>query len=346
LPFPIQNLAFLPDGRTLVTGSDKRLLGFGRLFSLFISDRSLTRGIEDHVRFWDLVSGTPSPKQVKEKTVVPHPRVAVSSDGGFVASGAGDGTVWVWDQATRQQRHILFVGRDSKKSHIHAQSIIQLGWFGGRLSKERGMDGISALAFAPDGRTLAAANNQNVIKLFEPATGRERATLEGDRLEVACLAFSPDSSLLATNFRNQVQLYNVGTARLFQTLPGHKDDVRAVAFSPEGTILATGAKDFRVKVWDLKTGLEKATLGGHTDTVTSLAFAPDGKTLASASLDGTIRLWNLALFQDVLVLEGHTGNINSIAFSKDGSLLASGGDTPQGAGEVLIWRAPLATKEN
>jgi WD40 repeat protein len=61
---------------------------------------------------------------------------------------------------------------------------------------------VFALAFTKDGRTLASAGGvearPGAAKLWDVATGKERANLAGHRLGVRDLAFSPDAKLLAT----------------------------------------------------------------------------------------------------------------------------------------------------
>ncbi len=105
---------------------------------------------------------------------------------------------------------------------------------------------------------------------------------------------------------------------------GHTNFVYSVAFSPKGELLATGSFDNTIKLWDFKTGKEKATLKGHTNAVYCVAFSPNGEQLASASQDKTIRIWNVKDGTLIKELKGHTDIVQSVAYSPDGTLLASG----------------------
>ena len=71
----------------------------------------------------------------------------------------------------------------------------------------------------------------------------------------------------------------------------HKGSVLSVAFSPDGQSLASASRDNTIKLWDVRTGKERASLKGHSVMVWSVAFSPDGKTLAWGDHDTTVRLW-------------------------------------------------------
>lgn len=106
--------------------------------------------------------------------------------------------------------------------------------------------------------------------------------------------------------------------------------------------LATGGLDWRIHLWDVRSGQQTAALLGHTNTVAGLAFSTDGRTLASGGWDGAVKLWNVESARDVMTLEGHSGPVRCLAFSSDGRCLATAGSTPAGGGEVFLWRTAHA----
>ncbi len=209
---------------------------------------------------------------------------------------------------------------------------------------------ISSLAFSPDGKLLAvgigAITEPGQVKVWDMATSREQATLEGYSSGITALGFSPDGKVLAaasvewparkegiaalvSHPRVIVKLYDATTQREQRTLSWQGGIVSCVAFAPTGEALATGGqiwsgtgKDVgQLKVWMTRTGQERASVRTGEGMVTSLAFAPDDRTLAVGSSSS----WKLINTDNWLDRFSFTEPTWALAFSPDSQMLAIAG---------------------
>ena len=155
--------------------------------------------------------------------------------------------------------------------------------------EERDRESIS-ISFSPDGTTLASARRDGTVKLWDVATGKSIATIEGHESVVLSVSFSSDGATLASGSSDgTVKLWDTETWQRTTTFSGHEGDFSAMAFSPDGTTLATGSWN-GVELWDMDT--LNAVRMSHS-LVYRVAFSPDGTTLATGS-GGRIDLWNLS----------------------------------------------------
>jgi eukaryotic-like serine/threonine-protein kinase len=151
---------------------------------------------------------------------------------------------------------------------------------------------IYALAFSPDGTTLATAGADRDVRIWDVATGEPRVTLHGHSAAVFGLAFSPDGKLLASASADRtIRCWDLDTDRQCHVLEGHTNWVMGVAFSPDGARLASAGADQTVRIWDPAGGRVVLTLRGPQDRVHGVAFSPDGSRLAGAAADGVVRVW-------------------------------------------------------
>ena len=142
------------------------------------------------------------------------------------------------------------------------------------------------------------------MRIWDPATGQQRATLTGHAGAVDAVAIAPDGTWLASaSCDGTVRIWDPATGQQRATLTGHTGAVTAVAIAPDGTWLATGSDDGTVRIWDPATGQQRATLTGHTGRWTAVAIAPDGTWLATGSDDGTVRIWDPATGQQRATLD-------------------------------------------
>jgi len=132
---------------------------------------------------------------------------------------------------------------------------------------------------------------------------------------------------------------------LIRTLSGHTSYVRTCAVSPDGSFVVSASVDKTLKIWDAKTGRERATLEGHTREVFVCAVSPDGSFVVSASNDKTLKIWDAKTGQERATLRGHTDRVSACAVSPDGSFVVSASndqtlklwDTKTGQERANIW---------
>jgi WD40 repeat protein len=192
------------------------------------------------------------------------PVMAFSPDGRTIATGAfeNDRSVRIWDVATgfKAVRAISSVGA-----------------------------GVSAVAFSPDGKRLAAAIRHQMLLVIDASSGRVERTISlgSGAVETHATVFSPDGKLLATAGESgTVKLWDPESGDLRAALKGHTTSVFAIAFSPDGGTIASGGADQTVKLWDVATGQERVTLRRHRDRVSAVAFSPDGNSLLTLDRSG------------------------------------------------------------
>jgi WD40 repeat protein len=143
----------------------------------------------------------------------------------------------------------------------------------------------------------ACGPGHGLVRLFDAASGLERATLEHEG-RVNSVSFSPDGKLLASGGGRTAKLWELDTGKVRTVIQaGDALYVDCVSFSPDGRTLAigVGSGDSRgeVKLWDMSQGHVRAVLKGEMGDVRSLAFAPDGKALVAGSGEAVV-LWDLS----------------------------------------------------
>jgi len=171
----------------------------------------------------------------------------------------------------------------------------------GKLARRMGeLTGqVRALAFSPDGRTLAVAlgvpGRAGAVALVDFETGAA-ATLVETKDEMLAAAISPDGKLLAAGGTDAVvRVWSLADRQLVATLKEHSDWISGLSFSPDSKLLATGSADKTVRLWDTATWKQTLQLPQTlTEAVTGVAFAPEGDMLAftvNGSEERAIRLW-------------------------------------------------------
>ncbi len=204
------------------------------------------------------------------------------------------------------------------------------------------LDGqVMAVAFSPDGRTLAAASAQSGVRLWDTATRRETARLPGGASHVA---FHPDGRRLATaNMDKHVRLWDGKKGQELRILKGHSHPVRALAFSPDGKLLISTSKgrfegkpEDEVVLWDVDGGRLLKKITDHPGLIDSVAYSPDGRFLALASDSRMVQVRDAATGRPLRNLDCQD-NVNRVTFSADGWLAVACGNNYRIPADVKIF---------
>ena len=235
------------------------------------------------VKLWDVTAQETI--ATLEKHNYPVLDVSFSPNGSLIASGSSpalsrggqmqlsfagrsDGTVKLWDVATREE-----IGA------LPAPSVVSVSFS------------------PPDGTLLVsggATRLSGAVKLWEVATREDVTSFSAHPRGITSVSFSPpDGALFATaSFDGTAKLWDVVNFEEIASFVG-RSTIRSISFSPDGALLATGELDGTVNLWDVVTQEKIASFEGSS-SIWSVSFSPVSPLLASGSTDGTVEFWDVA----------------------------------------------------
>jgi WD40 repeat protein/tRNA A-37 threonylcarbamoyl transferase component Bud32 len=232
--------AVLPDGRVQVLetrdGSERFTITATEEIAMavtFSPDSSILltgAGYTDSaIRLWDARSGTARGSLEGHRSWVSD--LLFSPDGKVLISSSGDQTIRMWDWATFKPAGVLC-------GHL---------------------DEVDGLALAPNGRTLASRCKDGSIYLWDvtqPSRHPAYRTLPG-RLDSSSIVFTPDNrSILGADLKGGVAQWDAFTLKETRRLPGDFAKGTDTIISPDARWVMQGNADGRLRVWDVRSGLE------------------------------------------------------------------------------------------
>jgi WD40 repeat protein len=289
--------------------------------------------------------------------------IAIAPDSTYLASGAVDGEVRIWDTAT---------GDLLLNLQAHTREITSLSW-------------------SPDGSTLASSTEDRFVKLWDIPSGELLRTIEarlldyvlevkftpdGKRLAIAgpeCLAVLRDieSGILYKTYHQRhclpreggsvyswgidfdeasdeiilgfsqpacncgsIQRWEMDVIASNELVYGYKLPVKDLVLSPDGEDIAIAlfGTNF-IRVIDSDSIYPLRDLEGHKFRVNTVQYSPDGQLLASASNDRRIGLWDAQSGEPLRFITAHLDAVTQVKFSPDGTFIASASKDDL----VIIW---------
>jgi len=312
------SLAFTPDGKKLIGGgragriwevaSGKKLhqfpaFEFGCRIAMTPDGTSVvTKGFGPTTQLWDVATG----KKVKQwRANDLGPALAMAPDGKSLAEGGYDG-VHFWELPTGKRR-------DQRLQLKH---------------------GVSVVAFAPDGKTVAAGGGDNGLHIWDLATEKQVGPADVECEPVLAVSYSPRGTMLALARHSTIYL-SPAPGKEPVRFAHLEDSVHSLVFAPDEKTLVSGCDNGNVVVWDLATGKELREFVAHDERIVLLQFTPDGKTLLAGAQDRIVRLWDVGTGKEkgLVKAEADADRRNSLgersapalAVSPDGKTIAFGG---------------------
>jgi WD40 repeat protein len=317
----------------------------------------VSRGRDQTIRRWNAHTG-------EELSVFAEPagtiNAAFSTDGATIAFANSDGTIRLHSCENGKELHKLRTGArdctcivwslDGKRLAMRgSENVVRVLDIakGGEIKQIKielpnnpnvpGGRGVaasgSALAFAPDGQSIAAyvastpimirgeapANAGNTLRIWDITTGKEiRQIQTSPERAINCIAFSPDGRVIAAENTNQtVSLWEIASGRERALLgqpsgtqpapgvivvgggallpqPAPTGAGQTLAYALDGSLIVSRGPNNLVRVWEVDTVTEVGAFKGHVGGIATLGITADGKRAFSGSTDTTILVWDLA----------------------------------------------------
>lgn len=230
--------------------------------------------------------------------------VCFSPDGKFLATGAEDRLIRIWDI---EKKEIVMVLQG------HDQDVYSLDYF-------------------PSGDKLVSGSGDRTVRIWDLKTGQCSLTLSIED-GVTTVAVSPGDGkfIAAGSLDRAVRVWDAETGFLVERLDsenelgtGHRDSVYSVVFTKDGNNIVSGSLDRSVKLWNLRSGKETAkqtsnsavcdvTYIGHKDFVLSVTTTNNDEYVLSGSKDRGVLFWDTKSGNPLLMLQGHRNSVISVS---------------------------------
>ncbi|MBC7821862.1 MAG: hypothetical protein IAG10_33665 [Planctomycetaceae bacterium] len=296
----IRSLAFTADSRRLAVGCESGV-----------------------IHFFDAEAGSWSESQADHQGAV---RAICSTSEGKLVTGSADRRALVWNASSQWRLERVIGG--SNQPEVLADRVLTLDfsrdgqWLttgggvpsrsgelkiwnaaDGRLIreiKEAHSETVFAVRFSPDGKQLASAAGDRLIKIFDAQSGETIHRMAGHTGHVLGLSWKADGKMLISGGSDNVlKLWDVEKGLPLRTMKGttyqigaYKRDITAVAFIGDSEQILAASGDGTVRLHRTTSDNDILTFAGSKGYQHSVAATPDGRSVIATGSDGTLRVWS------------------------------------------------------
>jgi WD40 repeat protein len=341
----ILSAAISPDGKYLITGSEKRITD---VWDMESGKKILTlkgylnevdeRILTDSYMYWAALVNeaklSPDGKYIAVgrtgnnaklidfktgrvlNTLRGHSSMVISlcfsPDGKYLATGGLDGKAIVWDVQTGDSLQTIRFA--DKKLAIFSVDI------------------------SADGKMLATADWGGYVCIWDIETGKNvRVVSPHDRMGVYQVKFLPNGIyFISAGLDRKLKLTEIDTGREIRVFTGHTDLVNSINLNPGGDRIITSGWDGTIRVWDFYSGLQVLRIRAHQGGVYSAKYDPSGKYIVSGGDDFLVKQWDASTGEMIGELAGHQGGVGDVNITKDLRYIISGSRD----GSIRIWDLP------
>lgn len=238
--------------------------------------------------------------------------MAVSPDGGTLASGNSNATLGLWDITD-------------------PLTPVRLNFWGGHSLP------VTSLAFSSDGDTLVSSSSETKTPIIlwdisNRSIPKKIRTINGHSLNVTSVIFSQDNGILLSGSRDgTIMLWNMIEPKTALQL-GYLDNFSGgFDFKPNSNILASEGSEGFLAIWDITNPITPIQTKNLNEAYGIVTFSPDGKLMASSDLTSNVSIWDATDYVKLKTFIANEKNTYLIAFNADSRVLATAGD------KFILW---------
>jgi len=191
---------------------------------------------------------------------------------------------------------------------------------------------VQTTAFSPDGKYLAAGEEEGIVQIWDVQTGQEVERFEATNL-INGIEYTQDGKQIITeDYSGYVKIWDSSTGKLNSWFRAHPEGYGQMTLSADGKRMVTTSSS-AIKIWDIKTSKLLSTLSG-TGNISSITFSKDGTRMATSSDDGKVIVWDPATGENLLEFLVSPDNcIPEVLFIQDTTRVVTSDD----CGSVRFW---------